>query len=152
MLPRTIQPVSLGRAADLYTRPDPGQSAARRRSSRSQALRVVQRADRDLVAAAVETAYRPPTADRHVEPPVQDLGRDAPSAAGRTPAECPGRPASQTGCVEQTRCGCASSDQTTDAERALMIDISRQAARVRAVSFWVFVLVALGATVALLLA
>ena len=54
-------------------------------------------------------------------------------------------------CAENATCICPLSDHVTDAERAVMNDISRQASRLATVLSWLFALVALTALVLLLL-
>ncbi|GAB2567948.1 hypothetical protein [Microlunatus antarcticus] len=54
-------------------------------------------------------------------------------------------------CAENATCICPLSDHVTDAERAVMNDISRQASRLATVLSWLFALAALAALVLLLL-
>ena len=151
MLPRTTGPVPLGPTSALYTRPEPGQGAARRKAVQTTARQVVRPRDQRLVAAA-GTTHRTSGADRPA-PSRAGIGSDAlrTAGSGTVPAPCPLRSASQIVCADQGSCTCPLSGQVTDVERAVMNDISRQASRLRAVFFWIFVLVALAAALALLL-
>ena len=54
-------------------------------------------------------------------------------------------------CADDASCICPLSDHLTDAERAVMNDISRQASRLATALAWVFALVALTALVLLML-
>lgn len=69
---------------------------------------------------------------------------------GRTDEGCELRPGDIV-CADDASCICPLSGHVTDAERAVMNDISRQAARLTTVLGWLFALVALISMVLLML-
>lgn len=124
MLPGPARPLTLGATAALPAHPLPSGRFVHR--DRVESPSPVLRGD----------VLQPTT----VSPTSTDLG------FGR----CPTGP-SEIVCADNATCRCSLADQVTDAERAVMNDIARQAARLRTVLVGIFALVALTALVLLLL-
>lgn len=127
MLPQTSRPLPHGANAALSAHPAP--------------LGRVLRHDRAVGPEPSTIVPRPDLQPEIVSEPVK---------AGRGYTRCVPRQADIV-CADAASCLCALSGHVTDAERAVMNDISRQASRLATVLAWIFALVALTSLVLLML-
>ncbi|MGI3783894.1 MAG: hypothetical protein ACRYG2_24265 [Janthinobacterium lividum] len=127
MLPRPARPQAPGATATLSAHLVPASRVLHRQQVvEPEAPRVVLHPDLlpDVAGAPVDTF---------------------PGYGACTPAQ------SQIVCADNASCICPLSDHVTDAERAVVNDISRQASRLATALAWIFALVALTALVLLML-